>query len=108
MKKLSVFFNKTKAGHLIKESDNSYLYSYLPEYLADDKNPSIAFEFPKTSKPYCAKKLFPFFFNMLPEGKNKDIICRSKGIDKDDDFELLIATADLDRIGAISLKEDLQ
>lgn len=48
--------------------------------------------------------MFPFFSNMLPEGANRRIICRSLRIDEDDSFGLLEAMADKDFIGAVSVR----
>ena len=42
-----------------------------------------------------------FFFNMLPEGSNKQVICKRMRIDSDDYFGLLMTTAKTDIIGAI-------
>ena len=49
--------------------------------------------------------LFPFFYNMLPEGSNKQNICFELRIDPKDYFGLLLTTAKYDTIGAIQVKE---
>lgn len=38
---------------------------------------------------------------MLPEGSNKQVICRRKKIDTDDYFSLLVTVAKYDTIGAV-------
>ena len=45
--------------------------------------------------------LFPFFYNMLPEGSNKQAVCKHNRIDSDDYFGLLMITAATDSIGAV-------
>ena len=70
MREVSVFFNKTLAGKLTEESAQSYVFEYDKSYLANSDNPSIAYEFPKTQTKFRSNALFPFFANILPEGKN--------------------------------------
>ena len=48
--------------------------------------------------------LFPFFFNMLSEGDNRKLQSRMLHIDEDDDFGILLATAQYDTIGAVTVK----
>jgi HipA-like protein len=45
--------------------------------------------------------LFPFFTNMLPEGSNKQIVCKHHRIDDKDYFGLLMTIAKYDSIGAV-------
>jgi serine/threonine-protein kinase HipA len=52
---------------------------------------------------YHSKHLFPFFYNMLPEGSNKQVVCRFWRIDEDDYFGLLLTTAKNDTIGAVTV-----
>jgi serine/threonine-protein kinase HipA len=59
---------------------------------------------PKTQQEYQSDCLFPFFFNMLSEGSNRELQCRLLGIDKNDDFSILLATANFDTIGAVTVK----
>ena len=105
MRKVSVFFNKTLAGRLVEESPKSYLFEYDESYLANPDNPPIAYEFPKTRTAFRARNLFPFFANLLPEGKNKDVFCKTRKVDANDIFGLLVATAGADTIGAVSIGE---
>ena len=51
-----------------------------------------------------AEHLFPFFTNMLPEGANRSVICRSLRIDELDFFGLLSAMAGKDFIGAVNIR----
>ena len=50
--------------------------------------------------------LFPFFYNLLAEGKLKDIQCKELRIDKDDDFSRLILTTKENTIGSITIQKD--
>ena len=49
--------------------------------------------------------MFPFFTNMIPEGANRKVICRSLRIDEKDFFGILTAMADKDFIGAVQVKK---
>ena len=71
----------------------------------DAKLRAIALAFPKRKEEYVSDELFPFFFNMLSEGANKAVQCRTLKIDEKDDFGLLLATAKYDTIGAITIHE---
>ena len=47
----------------------------------------------------------PVFTNMLPEGANRKIVCRSWRLDEKDFFGLLLKIATYDTIGAITVKK---
>ncbi len=38
----------------------------------------------KMTEAFESDRLFPFFTNMLPEGANRSVICRSLRIDEND------------------------
>jgi len=48
--------------------------------------------------------LFPFFFNMLSEGENREIQSQILHINKNDDFGILMETAQYDTIGSVIIK----
>ena len=54
---------------------------------------------------WTSNHLFPFFFNMLSEGANRKIQSQLLHIDENDDFGILLATAQTDTIGAVTVKE---
>jgi serine/threonine-protein kinase HipA len=59
---------------------------------------------PKNRQEYKDGYLFPFFFNMLSEGFNRKFQSKVLKIDEKDYFGLLMATAQYDTIGAITLR----
>ena len=65
--------------------------------------PSISLTMPKNKLEFQSSTLFPFFFNLIPEGVNKQLICRKKRIDRDDYFGLLLEVAGGDTIGAVKV-----
>ena len=72
--------------------------------IADVMGLEISLTFPKSQKEYSSPVLFPFFFNMLSEGANRQLQSRLLKIDENDYFGLLAATAETDTIGAVTLK----
>ena len=59
---------------------------------------------PVRKEPYSSDHLFPFFFNMLSEGANRIMQSLMLHIDENDDFGILLATAQTDTIGAVTIK----
>jgi serine/threonine-protein kinase HipA len=99
-----VYNNGVPAGILTKDSDR-YVFRYHDEYFNDPKCAPISLSLPKTQQEYHANKLFPFFYGLLSEGINKQTQCRLLRIDENDHFSLLLATANADTIGSITVKE---
>ena len=104
MRTAKVFYNGVFAGLLAEEDRQSYRFSYDDAYFSDPALPAISLTLPKTQQTYQEKFLFPFFYNMLAEGVNRTLQSRSLKIDEDDAFGLLLATAGVDTIGAITIK----
>lgn len=105
MKQAEVLVNKIVAGILTETDEGHYIFKYNDTYLINSKLPAISLSFPKSKKEYVSDELFPFFFNMLSEGANKAVQCRTLKIDEKDAFGLLLATAKNDTIGAITINE---
>lgn len=99
-----VYRDGREAGKLKEERRDRYVFSYETEYLEDAEAPAISLTLPKRKEEYVEKYLFPFFFNMLSEGANKALQCRHLGIEENDSFGLLLATAQYDTAGAVTLK----
>lgn len=104
MRQLEVYLNNTKAGILTEQNPGAgYSFRYYEEYLNSSQAP-ISATLPKKAETYYSERLFPFFTNMLPEGANRRVICRSLKIDENDFFGLLEAMADKDFIGAVNVR----
>jgi len=104
MRQLAVYFNDIKAGTLTERHPGvGYTFQYGENYL-NSTMPPISATLPKQSVVYHSEHLFPFFSNMLPEGANRRVICRSQRIDENDFFGLLEAMADKDFIGAVNVR----
>jgi serine/threonine-protein kinase HipA len=74
-------------------------------YYNDNSKPGISLTIPKTQLTYTSEYLFPFFFNMLSEGANRALQSKQLRINEKDSFGLLLATAQYDTIGAITVKQ---
>lgn len=104
MRQLNVYYNNTKAGVLTElHPGRGYEFRYDSDYLLSGGK-SISVTLPKTKEFFESEALFPFFTNMLPEGANRSIICRSLRIDENDFFGMLSAMAGKDFIGAVHIK----
>jgi len=105
MRTAKVYMNKIWAGTLLENDDGSFTFCYDNDYFLHPEYSSISLTLPKTQQEYRSKTLFPFFFNMLSEGANKQVQSRLFKIDEDDAFGLLMATAHSDVIGAVTIEQ---
>lgn len=105
MRQAEVFYKKEAAGLLTQLDDGSYIFRYHDDWFQDIGKPAISLTLPKKQQEYASSSLFPFFYNMLPEGSNKQVACFELRIDPNDYFGLLLATAKGDTIGAVQLKK---
>lgn len=103
MRKAKVLYKNEEAGILTQHDDGSFSFVYQAEWVANSNKQSISLTLPKNEKEFHSKYLFPFFFNMLPEGSNKQVVCTLNRIDGDDYFGLLMTTAKNDSIGAVRI-----
>jgi len=108
MRQAAIYRNGELAGILSEENKNNYVFRYNTTYFTDKDKPAVSLTIPKAQQEYKIDYLFPFFFNMLSEGVNRQLQCKLLRIDEEDDFGLLIATAQYDTIGAITVKPLLQ
>lgn len=104
MRKAAVYRNENLAGILTEENRQHFSFRYDDAYFNDSSKPAISLTIPKTQIEYHSKFLFPLFFNMLSEGVNRELQSTQLKIDEEDDFGLLLATAQYDTIGAITVK----
>lgn len=100
--KARVYYNRILAGYLSKKA-TEYEFIYDSDYLRGNF-PAISISLPKQLEVFHSKTLFPFFFGMLLEGENKEIVCKTNKIDKTDYFTLLLKTACFNTIGAITIE----
>jgi serine/threonine-protein kinase HipA len=101
MRNAKVLFKNEEAGILTQHDDGSFSFRYHDLWLANDSRQSISLTLPKSEKEFHSNFLFPFFYNMLPEGNNKQVVCKLNRIDQDDYFGILMFTAKNDSIGAV-------
>jgi len=101
MRKARILYKEEEAGILLQNDDGTFIFRYHDSWMTDNSKMSISLTLPKTQQEYHSKYLFPFFFNMLPEGSNKQVVCKHMRIDSDDYFGLLMTAAKNDAIGAI-------
>lgn len=100
MRACKVYVHDTEAG-ILKETDNKeYVFTYHESYQGEP----VCLAMPVRQKPYHSDHLFPYFFNMLSEGANRQVQSTLLHIDEKDDFGIMLATAQYDTIGAVTIK----
>ena len=100
MRQCKVFVHDIEAGILQETDDRQYIYTYNDKY----KGEPVCLAMPVRTEPYHSVHLFPYFFNMLSEGANRQTQSQLLHIDENDDFGILLATAQEDTIGAVTIK----
>lgn len=101
MRQAKILYKDELAGVLTQHDDGSFSFRYDSLWMNDLQKPSISLTLPKSEQEYHSKFLFPFFYNMLPEGSNRQAICNHHRIDLDDYFGQLMTIARHDTIGAV-------
>jgi HipA-like protein len=104
MRQAKVYRNGELAGYLTEHDRKDYWFVYDDTWYADSAKPAVSLTLPKTQKEFRSEYLFPFFFNMLSEGVNRQLQSRLLRIDENDHFGFLLATAQANTIGAITVK----
>lgn len=105
MRQANVYRNGQLIGLVTQLSTSDYVFRYEDDWFADGELPALSLTMPKSKQVYKSDCLFPFFYNMLSEGVNRQLQTRHLKIDEKDHFGLLLATAKTDTIGAITLSE---
>jgi serine/threonine-protein kinase HipA len=100
MRQCKVFVHGVEAGVLQETDDLQYVYIYNKEYAGAP----VCLAMPIREEPYRSDHLFPYFFNMLSEGANRQTQSMVLHIDENDDFGILLATAQEDTVGAVTVK----
>ncbi len=107
MKLEVIYKGSIRAGYLWREVDGFY-FEYEDAFLNNKNTFPISVNMPTSQKTYFSPYLFSNFQSMLSEGYNREIQCKSLGIDLNDDWSLLMHTCEKDTIGAITLKKIIQ
>ena len=100
MRQCKVFICDVEAGILQETDDRQYVFTYSNSYMGVP----VCLAMPLRTEPYRSAHLFPYFFNMLSEGANRQTQSMFLHIDENDDFGILLATAQVDTIGAVTVK----
>ena len=105
MRHAEVFRNRILSGTLSETESGNYIFTYDSAYYTDNSKPCISLTIPKNKLTHHSEHLFPFFYNMISEGSNRILQSKQLKIDEKDFFGLLLATAQYDTIGAITVKQ---
>lgn len=105
MRQAEVLYKMESAATLTQLNDGSFVFRYHDFWFSDSNKPSISLTLPKTQQEFRSKHLFSFFYNLLPEGSNKQTVCFENRLDSKDHFGILLTTAKHDTIGAVTIKK---
>ena len=100
MRECKVFVHDIEAGILQETDDKKYVFAYRDDYQGEP----VCLAMPVKERTYHSDSLFPYFFNMLSEGANRQMQSIMLHIDENDDFGILLSTAQYDTIGAVTVK----
>ena len=100
MRQCKVFVHDKEAGILQETDAGEYVFTYFKDY----QDEPVCLAMPVRKAPYCSNNLFPYFFNMLSEGSNRQVQSMLLHIDENDDFGIMLATARYDTIGAVTIQ----
>lgn len=100
MRQCKVYVHDIEAGILQETDSKEYIFTYREGY----RGAPVCLAMPVRQEPYRSEHLFPYFFNMLSEGANREIHSMLHHIDEHDDFGIMLLTAQYDTIGAVTIK----
>ena len=87
-----VYYRDVPAGTLERVAEG-FTFRYNASCLDNSSFPDISATLPKRKEEYRSKELFPFFYGLLAEGKQKERQCRELCIDENDHFTRLLETS---------------
>jgi serine/threonine-protein kinase HipA len=99
---LSVFWETRLVGALRLGSKREFLFEYDPSWLARKDALPLSVRLPKREEPFGDEETRPFFANLLPEARVRDLIAGRLGVSTANDFKLLEALGG-ECAGAIAL-----
>ncbi len=105
LRQAKVYYKDELAG-VLKETEKEYIFQYDKDFIK--KEISISVTLPVQEKLFESEKLFSFFKGLLPEGWYLDIVSVTQHVDSKDFFGVLLSTASVDTIGAVTVREDNQ
>lgn len=104
MRQAGVYVNNVYAGKLQELDSSHYVFDYDQTFMASAQATAVCCAMPLTCSHYESSFLFPFFSNLLSEGENRKFQSAVLKIDANDDFGILLATANYDTIGCVTVK----
>jgi len=98
---LLVRISGSLVGKLWLDAKRNFCFNYTTAWLEQSKVP-LSLSLPLRSEPYLNDESHPFFANLLPEEKIRNLVARNLGISSNNDYGLLERIGG-DCAGAVSL-----
>lgn len=86
---LDVYLLGMRCGLLTQEDTGEIVFAYAPEWLAREAAFPISQSLPLRSKSFLRKECQGFFGGLLPEADQRDLVAKTLGISKQNDFSML-------------------
>jgi serine/threonine-protein kinase HipA len=102
LRKAKIYYNENLAGYLTETDDGNYIFRYTSEYVELYPKQFLSFTMPVRIQPFKAKRVFPFFEGLLPEGWLLEISIKNWKLNPNDRMGLLLACCQ-NCIGAVSV-----
>ncbi|MBN2344204.1 MAG: HipA N-terminal domain-containing protein [Deltaproteobacteria bacterium] len=103
--RLQVQFESHCVGILSEEQHGEMVFQYDDAWLAWSQAFPVSLRLPLEPAEFGSAQSKAFFFNLLPEGIVRQLLCRRLGISEDNDFALLEAIGG-ECAGALRLVSD--
>ena len=104
MRICEVYVGGVFAGTIEECDGGGYVFLYDDLYRSLSGARPVCLAMPLSQKEYTSESLFPYFANLVSEGANRRQQSQLLGIDKKDDFGILMATAQYDAPGIVTVK----
>ena len=88
---LVVWWGERQAGELSIDKGGAMHFAYSPDWLSDEKAPSLSHAMPKQEQPFGDHACKAVFGGLLPEEGQRTAIARALGVSPDNPFRLLKA-----------------
>ena len=102
---LNVYWGSILAGRLHLDEKRNFIFRYDPSWLTHPDACPLSLRLPLRTEPFPDNFARPFFSNLLPEARVRELIAKGLGISDKNDFKLLEELGG-ECAGAISLLQE--
>lgn len=86
---LNIYWDRRLAGRLRLDEKRNFIFQYEPSWLAGAAAHALSVRLPLRPEPFPDDAARPFFSNLLPEARIRELIAKGLGVSDKNDFKLL-------------------